>query len=91
MAIWVLAYGKMGLMKTTVEIADALLEEAKQVASNEDTTLRKLLEEGLRRTLADRKQRRKFRLRRASFKGKGLQSGGSWERLRDLVYEGRGA
>jgi hypothetical protein len=81
----------MGAMKTTVEIADALLEEAKQVASKEDTTLRKLLEEGLRRTLADRKRRRKFRLRRASFKGKGLQSGGRWERLRDLIYEGRGA
>ena len=78
-------------MKTTVEISDALLEEAKQVASREDTTLRTLLEEGLRRALADRKQGRKFRLRRASFKGKGLQAGGSWERLRDLIYEGRGA
>jgi len=81
-------------MKTTVEIPDALLEEAKQVASNEGTTLRKLMEEGLRRALADRKQRRKFHLRRASFKGKGMQPGvaaGSWDRIRDLVYEGRGA
>jgi len=81
-------------MKTTVEITDSLLEEAKQVASNEKTTLRKLMEEGLRRTLADRKRRRKFQLRRASFKGKGLQPGiaaGSWERIRDLMYEGRGA
>ncbi len=81
-------------MKTTVEIPDALLEEAKQVASNEETTLRKLMEEGLRRALADRKRHRKFHLRRASFKGKGLQPGiaaGSWERIRDLLYEGRGA
>jgi hypothetical protein len=81
-------------MKTTVEIADSLLEEAKRVASNEETTLRELMEEGLRRALADRKQRRKFNLRRASFKGKGLQAGittGSWERIRDFVYEGRGA
>lgn len=81
-------------MKTTVEIADALLEEAKQVASNEETTLRKLVEEGLRRALADRKRPSKFHLRRASFKGKGLQPGiaaGSWERIRDLLYEGRGA
>ncbi len=81
-------------MKTTIEIADALLDEAKRVAANEDTTLRTLMEEGLRRALAERKQRRKFRLRRASFKGRGLQpgvAGGSWERIRDLVYEGRGA
>ena len=81
-------------MKTTVEITDTLLEEAKRVASNEATTLRELMEEGLRRALADRKQRRKFRLRRASFKGKGLQPGiatGSWDRIRELAYEGRGA
>jgi hypothetical protein len=81
-------------MKTTVEIADSLLEEAKRVASNEEITLRELMEEGLPLALADRKQRRKFNLRRASFKGKGLQAGitiGSWERIRDLVYEGPGA
>jgi len=50
--------------------------------------------QGLRRALADRKRHRKFRLRRASFKGKGLQPGisaESWDRIRDLVYEGRGA
>jgi hypothetical protein len=81
-------------MKTTVEIADSLLEEAKQVASDEETTLRELMEEGLRRAIADRKRRRTFRLRRGSFKGKGLQPGiasGSWEHIRELVYEGRGA
>jgi len=56
-------------------------------------TLRKLMK-GLRWALANRKRHRKFRLRRASFKGKGLQPGiaaGSWERIRDLLYEGRGA
>jgi len=78
-------------MKTTVEIADSLLEEAKVIASHEDTTLRKLIEDGLRRELAERKQRRKFHLRRASFKGKGMQPGvASWDRIRDLAYEGRG-
>jgi len=46
------------------------------------------------RKLMKSKRRRKFHLRRASFKGKGLQPGiaaGGWERIRDLVYEGRGA
>jgi len=81
-------------MKTTIDMPDALLEEAKRVASNEGTTLRALIEEGLRRALAERKQHRKFRLRRASFKGRRLQPGvaeGSWERIRDPIYEGRGA
>jgi hypothetical protein len=45
------------------------------------------------RKLMKSKRRRRFRLRRASFKGKGLQpiAAGGWERIRDLVYEGRGA
>jgi len=84
----------MGHVKTTIELPDSLLETAREVAAHEGTTLRELMEEGLRRALADRRRQRKFRLRRASFKGKGLQpgvAGGSWERIRDLLYEGRGA
>lgn len=80
-------------MKTTVEIADALLDEAKRVASKEGTTVRALIEQGLRRALAERRRGGRFRLRRASFRGKGLQPGGSeltWARMRELVYEGRG-
>jgi len=38
-------------MKTTVEISDALLEAAKAEAAQRGTTLRSLLEEGLRRVL----------------------------------------
>ena len=47
----------------------------------------------LRRVLDERKQPKRFRLRRASFKGRGLRAevSGSWERLRDLSYEGRGS
>ena len=84
----------MGTMKTTIEIADALLQEAKRLASKEETTLRELIEEGLRRTLYERKRRADFRLRHASFKGKGLQQGiapGTWDHIRDLIYEGHGA
>ena len=81
-------------MKTTVEIPDSLLEEARRVAQRENTTLKALLEQGLRRTLAERKARGRFHLRDASFKGRGLQpgmEGASWEKIRDLIYEGRGA
>ena len=81
-------------MKTTVEIPDPLLDEARRVAAREGRTVRALVEEGLRKVLAERKRSAAFRLRRASFKGEGLQpdvAGASWERIRELTYEGRGA
>jgi len=80
-------------MKTTVDIADAVLKEAKSTASRDGTTVRALIEEGLRRVLAERAGRSEFRLRRATFEGNGLQPevhDGSWERVRDLIYEERG-
>ena len=80
-------------MKTTIEISDALLEEAKKTAARDDTTLRTLVEQGLRQVIAQRKRHNHFRLRKATFKGKGLSaeaSGGGWNRLRELAYEGRG-
>jgi hypothetical protein len=80
-------------MKTTVEISDALLDAARKVAAQEGTTLKALIETGLRQALADRKRQGKFKLRKASFRGKGLQpsaKGASWDRLREMSYEGRG-
>jgi CRISPR/Cas system-associated protein Csm6 len=80
-------------MKTTVEIPDALLEEARRLASRQGTTVRALVEEGLRRIIAERKRVAVFRLRKATFKGNGLQpevAGASWDRFRALAYEGRG-
>lgn len=81
-------------MKTTVEISDALLEEARKVAAREDVTVRTLIEQGLRHAVAQRRQRRgPFRLRKATFKGKGLSAearAAGWERLHELAYEGRG-
>ncbi len=80
-------------MKTTVEISDALLDEAKTVAAREGTTVKTLIEQGLRQVLTQRKRGRPFRLRNATFKGRGLSpeaKGLGWERLRELAYEGRG-
>ncbi len=80
-------------MKTTIEIPNSLLEEARKLASQEGTTVRALVETGLRRVLAERKKRGTFKLRNASFKGNGLQPGvadASWERIREMAYEGRG-
>jgi Bacterial antitoxin of type II TA system, VapB len=81
-------------MKTTVEISDALLEEARRTAGRERTTVRALIEEGLRQVLRARALKPAFRLRRATFKGRGLQpdiAAAGWDRLRDLAYQGRGA
>ncbi len=80
-------------MKTTLEISDPLLREARKVAAREHTTLRALVEQGLRRVVAERTRKSKFRLRKASFKGRGLRpelAEAGWDRLRDLAYEGRG-
>lgn len=79
-------------MKTTVEIADALLEDAKRVAAQEGTTLRALIEDGLRKTLAERETKPPFKLKDGSVKGGGVQPGidlSNWEQIRDIIYEGR--
>ncbi len=81
-------------MKTTIEISDALLREARTVAAAEGITLRALVERGLHRVLADTKKSPPFKLRRASVKGEGLQpefQDVSWDQIRDLSYQGRGS
>jgi len=82
-------------MKTTIQISDSLFKEARKVAHQERTTLRALVEEGLRKVVSERHRTKEkgFRLRKATFKGKGLQShlgGASWDRILDISYEGRG-
>ena len=79
----------MAHMKTTVDIADPVLREARKVAAREGTTLRLLIEEGLRRTLAERKRQKAFRLRLVSFGGRGLRPelrDAGWDEIRDLAY-----
>jgi hypothetical protein len=80
-------------MKITLDISASLLREACKVAAREHTTLRALVEQGLRQVTAGRKHRPKFRLRKGSFRGQGLRPelvGASWEQLRALAYERRG-
>ena len=82
-------------MKTTIHIADSLFKEARRIAAEERTTLRALVEEGLRRVIVEHRSRRSrlFRLRKATFKGRGLQphlAGATWDQILDISYEGRG-
>ncbi len=75
-------------MKTTIEIAPGVLTEAKRVAAAEGTTLRALVEEGLRSVLeARQKRRRPFRLKLVTVRGGKLQRGVSWDLPRDLAYD----
>ena len=82
-------------MKTTIDIADALFEATRATATREGTTFRALVEEGLRTVLGARKGKAAaFRLRNASFKGKGMQPGvdvRDWDAISNQIYEGRGA
>ena len=80
-------------MKTTIQLPDSLLKEARKLAHEERTTLKSLMEEGLRRIISEHGRRGAFKLRKATFRGKGLQphlEGATWERIRDASYEGRG-
>lgn len=79
-------------MRTSIELSRALFLRAKKLARERRTTLRSLVEEGLRRVLDEAPA--PFKLEDDSFAGDGLVPGleeGDWERIRDRSYEGRGA
>lgn len=81
-------------MKTTIDIPDALLAEAQDLARRQGTTLKALTTEGLRKVIAEKKAKKKpFKLRDVSFGGDGLTDefkNATWEQIRDAIYEGRG-
>lgn len=82
-------------MKTTLEINDPLLQRAKRLAAERNTTLRMVIETALRQYLdtTDEGHRPSFRLRRHTFRGRGLQAGldeHDWAAIRERIYEGRG-
>jgi hypothetical protein len=80
-------------MKITIDIPDSLLREIRKLAQRESVPLPALVERGLYRILAESKQGTPFKLRRASFKGRGLQAavrGASWHKIRALAYGDHG-
>jgi hypothetical protein len=80
-------------MKTTIEIADTLLEAARREAERQGISLRALVEQSLRERLKARGGGPAFRLRFVTFAGDGLQpaaEAAGWEHLRAAIYEGRG-
>lgn len=81
-------------MKTTIELPDDLLKQAQRVAKKEGATLRALVEEGLQRTLAVRRQRRAKAFDFPVYGGSGLTDefrNAGWAQIRDEVYREHGA
>lgn len=76
-------------MKTTVEIGDSLLAEAKELSRREGIPLRALLEDGLRVVLDRRKAQKSFVLEDGSVDGQGLESGLSLHETILKTYEER--
>jgi hypothetical protein len=81
-------------MKTTIELPDTLIEQARRVAQREGGTLRALIEEGLQRSLEARRQAARRQLDFPSYGGSGLMDefqGAPWSRIRDEIYREHGA
>jgi hypothetical protein len=77
-------------MKTTVDLPSELLRDAQELARREQTTLKALIEAGLREVLAQRSDDSRFTLEDASVGGNGLRPefrDGGWEQLRDTIYQ----
>ncbi|MDR2244141.1 MAG: hypothetical protein LBE15_01865, partial [Burkholderiales bacterium] len=68
---------------------------ARRYADANNMTMKALIEQSLRNLMAEKKDKPKFKLRDASFHGgSGLTpefQNATWEQIRDLIYEGRGA
>ena len=77
-------------MKTTVELPDELLREAKSYAAKRGVPLREVFETGLRQVLHPAKRPSRFQLKTITVKGEGLQIEGGWQAIRSAIYRGQG-
>jgi hypothetical protein len=83
------------IMKTTVVIPDALLADVQKIAAKNKTTFRALVQEGLLHVVEQNQKKKKpFKLKDMSVGKPGdpwLLEGKSWDEIRDMIYEDRGA
>jgi hypothetical protein len=81
-------------MKTTLDISEALLEDARKLAAREGTTLRAVVERGLRSVLKESEVAGSLTLRDGSVGGNGLRpelANLGWDEIRRLSYGDRGS
>ena len=77
-------------MKTTIDISDALFNEAKRRAARNGLTLRALIEQSLRQTFKSVDDPAAFQPRDARVKGKGLTTAArasGWRAVLDAANE----
>jgi Arc/MetJ family transcription regulator len=82
------------LMKTTIEIQDDLMQAAKALARKQGTTLKSIIERGIRTTLKEEQRNSHYELADKSVKGKGLQADfqqARWADIRDAAYREHGS
>jgi hypothetical protein len=82
------------IVKTTIDLTDALAKKAKRLAKRNGQTLRAVIEDGIRLALRESEGRKSaFKLKDGRVHGKGLQPGfetASWSDIRGAAYSGRG-
>jgi Arc/MetJ family transcription regulator len=81
-------------MKTTIEIQDDLMKAAKALARKRGTTLKSIVERGIRTTLKEEQQSSRYELADKSVKGTGLQADfqqATWADIRDAAYREHGS
>ena len=79
-------------MRTTVDLPDELMAEVQRLAREQNRTMRSVMEEALRGTIAKYQHAHVFELADASVDGNGIQPGphdASWDELRALAYGNR--
>jgi hypothetical protein len=81
-------------MKTTVDIADPLLAQTERFAARHGTTVQALIEQGLCLMLAEEVRAADLDVLPVTDGLPSVQTGYesmSWDQVRDIIYEGRGA
>lgn len=73
-------------MKTTIDIADGLLEEARARAKAEGTTVRALVEQGLREVLAERPPEKPWRWKPVTGELEPEIDLEDWSEVREVLY-----
>jgi hypothetical protein len=79
-------------MKTTIELPDPLFAQARRYADAHKMTMKSLIEQGLRKVMAEKKSDKPFKLRDGSFKGNGMTpeyQSANWEEKLAIIYGDR--
>jgi hypothetical protein len=80
-------------VKTTIELPEPLFAQARRYASAHGMTMKALIEQGLRKVMAEKNEPKPFKLRDGSVKGDGMTpeyQNATWEEKLAIIYEGRG-